>query len=127
MHIAILQICNTAPIHCYEPIKSEFGFHLLWSCPQVNSFWEQVFKVLNDVMGSPIPLCLKACVLLPNPENFYFHYSYTCFVESVYSAKKAIARTWLSPWSPAFSEWLNMINIALPLKKMAIPTQNMPN
>lgn len=77
-------------------------------------------------MGSPIPLCPKACILLPDPENFDSLYSYTFAVESVYYAKKVIAKTWLSHRPPSFSEWLNIINSVLPLKKWLYQHRNCP-
>lgn len=48
------------------------------------AFWEQVIKFLNDEMDSPIPLCPNACILLPDPETFDPHYSYSFCVQSVY-------------------------------------------
>lgn len=91
--------------------------HLLWSCPRVNGFWVQVIQFLHDKMGSPIQLCPKECILLPDPESFESRYSYSFCIESIFYAKKIIARTWLSHRSPSFPEWLNAVNCVLPLKK----------
>lgn len=40
-------------------------FHLLWQCPKIQAFWEQVVKFLHDTMDttSPITLQPKPCLL----------------------------------------------------------------
>lgn len=102
-------------------------FHLLWSWTRVQGFWAQVVKFLNDEMGSPIPLCPKACIFPPDPENLDSHYSYTFFVESMYYVNKVIAKTWLAHRPPSFPEWLNAVNSALPLKRWIFQHRKCPH
>lgn len=97
-------------------------FHLQWSWPKVNGVWEKVIK--NDEVGSPVPLCPNDYIHLPDPTFFDTRYSYMFLVESLYYAKKVIARTWLPTELP---QWLNTINNALLLKKWTFQQRKCPH
>lgn len=93
-------------------------FHLLWQCPQIQAYWVQVVRFLHDTMGSPVTLQPKLCLLgiLSDPEINKFQ---KVFVhETLFSARKVIARAWMRPNPPEFPHWLAEVNNTLPYKKL---------
>lgn len=78
-------------------------------------------------MGSPVILDPKLCLLglLPDVD---IDKSIAVFVrETLYMARKTIAKTWMQPTPPTFQTWLREINIALPYKKLICEHRGCPH
>lgn len=93
-------------------------FHLLWQCPRIQAYWAQIVRFLHDTMGSPVTLQPKLCILgiLSDPEinklkKIFVH-------ETLFSARKVIARNWMRPDPPEFTHWIIEVNNTLPYKKL---------
>lgn len=84
----------------------------------------QWFLGSGNEMDSPIHLCPKEWILLPDPESFDSRYSYSFCIEAIVPKKLLLKTGSLRP--PSFPEWLNTINCALPLKNGSINTDNAP-
>lgn len=75
-------------------------YHLIWSCPVVQTFWAQVIRFLHDNMGSPVVLDPKLCILglLPDVEVDKYH---TIFIsETIFLERKVIAQRWMQNVPP---------------------------
>lgn len=84
-------MCNQAPGTFY---------HLLWDCPRVQGFWTQIVQFLHDTMGSPITLNPKPCLLGIYPEPDINIFTKIFLNETLFSARKTIARHWMRPTPP---------------------------
>ena len=91
-------------------------FHLIWACPKIQDLWKQIITFLHDTMGTPVTLDPKQCLLGIFPTDtdkftkIFLH-------ESLFSARKIIARKWMRQTPPTFPEWKAEINMTLPYKK----------
>lgn len=101
-------------------------FHLLWQCPKIQQFWTQVVKFLHDTMGSPIMLQPKQCLLGTFPDPELNKFTKIFLHESLFSARKVIARVWMRPTPPEFSQWVIEVNNVLPYKKLIYSHRGCP-
>lgn len=87
---------------------------LMWQCPQIHGFWGKVVKFLRNIMGSPIPLTLQCCVLgiLEIPD--LARAQQTILHETLFQARRLIARKWMNDHTPSLSEWMHSVNASLP-------------
>lgn len=92
-------------------------FHLIWSCPVIQDYWSQIVKFLHDHMGSPIQLDPKLCLLGLLPDTMA-RPTATLLSETLFSARKLIAKHWMRTTSPAVQDWLRDVNTSLPYKKV---------
>lgn len=91
-------------------------FHLLWTCPKIKGFWEQIVAFLHDIMGSPLALDPKQCLFGIVPDTID-KYTKTILYETLFAARKVIAKKWMRQESPKVVEWKVEINNTLPYKK----------
>lgn len=89
-------------------------YHLLWQCSKIQTFWTQVIWFLHDTMGSPITLQPKPCLLGIFPEPELNKFTKIFVYETLFSAKKVIARVWMRPIPPELSHWIVEVNNTLP-------------
>lgn len=85
-------------------------YHLLWSCPKIHGFWTQIVQFLHDTMGSPLALQPKPCLLGIHPESDMNKCIKIFLNETLFSARKVIARQWMRTNPPEFSAWLIEVN-----------------
>lgn len=102
-------------------------FHLLWQCPKIQAFWMQVVQFLHDKMGSPITLQPKPCLLGIFPDPDFDKFTKIFLHETLFSARKIIARSWMRPTPPEFVQWLIEINTVLPYKKLMYSNRGCPS
>lgn len=91
-------------------------FHLLWSCPKIQGLWTQIVTFLHDTMGSTLALDPKQCLLGLFPDTIN-KFTKTFLHETLFSARRVIAKNWMRPLPPKFVEWKVDINNTLPYKK----------
>lgn len=123
LHRAYLTLLRVARYKCGHPTRcllcgQEAGtfFHLIWTCPKIQGLWTQVITYLHDTMGSPVALDPKQCLLGIFPDTIdkltkvFLH-------ETLFSVRKIIAKKWMRPLSPTFTDWKVDVNSALPYNK----------
>lgn len=93
-------------------------FHLLWQCPEIQSYWAQIIKFLHDHMGSPVQLDPRPCLLGLFPDTITDRSLLTFLSESLFGARKLIAKYWLRTDSPTLQIWFREVNASLPYKKV---------
>lgn len=128
VYITHLAYLSTAQVAKYCPGRQDVCpkcnqasgtfYHLMWQCPLLQGFWAQVVRFLHDIMGSPIPLTPQCCVLgildVPDVSGTQL----TFLHETLFQARKLIARNWMNDHVPLLSEWIRIINASLPYKKL---------
>lgn len=89
-------------------------YHLLWKCPVIQGFWSQIIKFPYDTIGYPVTLHPKQCLLgiFLNPDLDKF--TKVFLLETLFSARKVIARQWMRTTPPKFTTWMLKINDTLP-------------
>lgn len=91
-------------------------YHLLWSCPDIQNYWAQIITFLHDHMGSPIPLDPKLCLLGLFPDTAMDKYLAIFLGETLFCARKLVAKRWMRTASPTIRDWIGEINATLPYK-----------
>lgn len=92
-------------------------YHLLWKCPAIQGFWSQIVQFLHNTMGSPLTLHSKPCLLGIFPEPDIDKFTKAFSHDTLFSARKRIARQWMKTVPPGFNTWLLEVNNTLPYKK----------
>lgn len=100
-------------------------FHVIWSCSKIQEYWKQIVTFLHDVMGSPLALDPKVCILGISPDAIE-KFTKTFLQETLFSARKIIARKWMRPEPPNI-EWKRDINTTLPYKKFLYINRGCPD
>lgn len=128
LYIVYLSYLSTTQVTKYCPGRHDIYpkcsqqpgslFHLMWQCPQIQGFRVQVVRFLQDVMGTPIPLTPQCCVLaileildLSRAQKMLSH-------ETLFQARKLIARNWMNNHIPSLSEWIHSFMKSLPCDKL---------
>lgn len=102
-------------------------YHLQWQCSTIQTFWTQVIRFLHDTMGFPITLQPKLCLLGIFPEPELDTFTKIFLNETLFSAKKFIARVWMRPNPPELSYCIAEVNNALPYKKLIYSHRGCPS
>lgn len=136
VYITHLAYLSTAQVAKYCPGRQDICpkcnqqpgtfYHLIWQCPLLQGFWAQVVRFLHGIMGSPIPLTPQCCVLgilevpdLSSAQRTLLH-------ETLFQARKLIARNWMNDHVPSITEWIRVINASLPYKSLVYKHRGNP-
>lgn len=101
-------------------------YHLIWSCPKIQSYWLQVIQFLHDIMGTPVGLDPKLCLLGLLPDADVDKYLAIFISESLFLARKVIAKVWMQAVPPTLQNWKKDINDTLPYRKMMYTHRGRP-
>lgn len=101
-------------------------FHLIWSCQKIQDYWKQIVAFLHDDMGSPLTLDPKQCLLGIFPDVLD-KFTMIFLHETLFSARKIIARQWMRSEPPQLVDWKRDINTTLPYKKFLYINRGCPN
>lgn len=81
-------------------------YHLIWSCPNIQTYWTQVIRFLHhDTMGSPVVLDPKLCLLVLLPDVEIDKYQTVFIYETLFLARKVVARLWMQAAPPTTLIW----------------------
>lgn len=109
---------------CMSPISS--FFHLIWSCPAIQTYWNQIITFLHDDMGSPVQVEPRVCILGLLPDVTIDKFTATFIYESLFCARKLVAKHWMRASPPTFRDWIKMVNLSLPYKKVIYKHRGCP-
>lgn len=93
-------------------------YHLIWSCPNIQSYWIQVIRFLHDNMGSPVGLDPKLCLLGLLPDTDVDKYLAIFLYKTLFLARKVIAKAWMQAEPPTLQNWKKDMNDTLPYRKL---------
>uniref|UniRef100_A0A803J318 Reverse transcriptase domain-containing protein n=1 Tax=Xenopus tropicalis TaxID=8364 RepID=A0A803J318_XENTR len=111
-------------LRCNEPDADYM--HLLWNCPDIQRFWQQVMRFLADELSLPQVLnpitCLLGLVdsLLPKTA------SRSLMRALLFYAKKTVALHWMGPQPPTLNKWIKLINSQLELYRLTYLARGCP-
>lgn len=79
--------------------------HIFWDCPKIAMYWEDIKKIIEDLLKIDIPRDPLLFVLdqypndlLTNDQSYMLHYL-------LMVARKIITINWLKPQSPTVAQW----------------------
>lgn len=81
--------------------------HLIWSCSVIQGFWKQIVDFLHDTMGPPLTLHPKPCLLGIFPDSELDTFMIIFLQETLFLARKVVARKWMTLAPPTLAEWKN--------------------
>lgn len=93
-------------------------YHLIWTCPEIQNYWAQIIQFLHDHMGSPLQLDPKSCLMGLLPDVKINQFLATFLYETLFSARKLVAKNWMRNTPPTIQAWIREINLNLPYKKV---------
>jgi len=82
-------------------------YHMVWQCPEVNSFWHSISSILSSILKRPIPL--SPCLFLLNDTsslNLTIN-NRRLLLAGLTAAKKMIVCRWKPPHTLLMSKWLS--------------------
>lgn len=91
--------------------------HLLWRCPKLRRYWEQVVQCINKVFKICLSLDPRQCILndletvVPDKQHII------AVTRCLFIAQKLIAQRWMASSSPEMNLWVTEVNRVLRLEK----------
>ena len=93
-------------------------YHLLWHCPDMQAYWLRVTQFLHDNMGTPVGMDPKLCLLGLVPDVDVDKYQNIFMCESLFVARKVVAKAWMRERAPTLEDWKREVNTTLPYRRM---------
>ena len=82
-------------------------YHMVWQCPEVNRFCENVSSVMSDIMGRDVPHS-KHLLLLNDTSSLELTINDKSFLlAGLTAAKRMVACSWKPPHALLVREWLS--------------------
>lgn len=99
--------------------------HCLWLCPKIETFWNDIVNLIQEILAIAIPKDPKLFILGKIPNNSNWKQKEKCFVElGILLAKRVVVRHWKNPSGPSTGEWFNELVTTLPLEKATYIIRN---
>lgn len=95
-------------------------FHILWECPQIETFWLVIFDLINIKLDLAISMSPELALLGIPDDAQRLHHSKLLISYLLFYDKKAILYT------PSLSSWKAKIDAALPLYKLTYISRGCP-
>ena len=83
--------------------------HMMWECPTVKTFWEQIVKYLSKVLQKQIPCCPKLLLLNDDISLNLNIVQRRFWLAGSTAAKKMLALRWQAPHSLPFNHWKQLL------------------
>ena len=118
----IAKYVQNYPEHCFRGCSSTGTyFHIWWSCPIAQSFWSEIFHIINILSEKKISLDPKTALLNLKPDNLSLT-QFKLIIQLLTAAKQTLAKAWKSPNLPLNEVVNRMNNAMIHAKMMAIDT-----
>ncbi|CAJ1058984.1 unnamed protein product [Xyrichtys novacula] len=92
--------------------------HIFWSCTKIQTFWDEVLRVMGKVFGYNLPKDPRFIYLGLILEDVMGKEDIYLFKILSLAAKKAITRTWLRTDPPELSDWLTIVEEIRSMEQM---------
>ena len=80
-------------------------FHVIWSCPRIQEYWEAVIQCLNEVVKYEEPKSVKLCILNIWDATDQNRMQKIWYALGLMIAKRNIAKNWGAEVMPSLYEW----------------------
>ena len=92
--------------------------HIMWFCPVISRFWQEIIQILSSVLNMPVPLTPETCLLGILDEITWSRYHKIMLRETLFTARKTITVKWIQVKPPAVKNWIRAVNQILPFEKV---------
>ena len=93
-------------------------FHIFWGCPALSTYWKDIHKHLEAVMGFEIPFRFDVMYLCNLPYGELENNDTKLILILIVASKKAITRKWLQQHSPTVNDWLGVVKDIYNMEKL---------
>lgn len=101
-------------------------WHMVWSCPKIQPYWQEVADALTEVCGSRIPFEPLTLLLSHLEEVQGDRYIKLCLTFSLFYAKREILLRWKLAERPTKASWCQSIHSVLPLYRLTYQSRQCP-
>lgn len=98
--------------------------HLMWRCPKLHRYWEEVSRRISGLAQIHIPLNPTVYFLGAIEAEMFPGGKYLMITRLMYLARKLIARYWMTPTVPTGKQWISYVNSLLPRERLAYNRRN---
>lgn len=105
--------------------RADFA-HVLWLCPVIDGYWQQVVVTLSLPSSIPVPCHPRICQLGILNEEQWPKYTRILLWEMLFIARKAIALEWNWSAPRSIRQWIRMVNHLLPYEKLIFEHRGCP-
>lgn len=100
---------------------------MIWECPIIQAFWEEVHSFLNIRLGLP-GICAPGNSLLGLTEDILpTKFERILYRLLMFYARKSILLNWKPPKQPSVSHWITLINADLTMYKLTFASRGTPD
>lgn len=95
---------NTAMCPRCNTLGADFS-HMMWGCPQLGTYWEEVVALLQDITTRDIKLTIGLCLLHWFPHTTKNKVTSKFIDLGLLLAKREITLHWKAQKDPSFRRW----------------------
>lgn len=92
--------------------------HLLWRCPKLHLYWNEVINTINRVFQIVIPLDPKPCLLGIVDDLLTEDILRQAIRRALFQARLLILRHWRSTCPPTVQEWITQMGATIRMEKI---------
>lgn len=93
-------------------------FHVLWVCPVISKYWEEIKVTMERIMGIVIPSGFEALYLGLRPDTVKGSQHKYMYNILLLASKKAITRRWLTKDPPTVKDWIKVVQDIFVMEKL---------
>uniref|UniRef100_A0A803JYV6 Reverse transcriptase domain-containing protein n=1 Tax=Xenopus tropicalis TaxID=8364 RepID=A0A803JYV6_XENTR len=101
-------------------------FHLMWSCPQIHQFWNQILDHIQNTTSLPKITNPKVCLFGIVDDIIPQSAPHILYRTLLFYARKSILLQWMAQSPPTIASWLNLLKALLPLIQLTYIARGCP-
>lgn len=101
-------------------------FHVVWACPKIRPYWQEVTNALTEICGTRVSLDPLLFLLSYLGDVEGDRYTKLCMTFILFYARREILLRWRGMELPMKSSWCSTIDRVLPLHKIMYESRNCP-
>ena len=100
---------NNGSSQCWQNCgcRAAGHYHVFWECPNIQNYWKDIHKAIQDVFNTHIPFDFKIMYLSYIPPELSAIDKY--FMGALLAAgKKALTKRWMLQTGPTIDNWIDV-------------------